>query len=87
MAGVAHQLESQSGISRVNLFRTIVDYANLGTTYGCHESYLSRRSPLEFAQKVVDHLVSRIIYSGAGGFGKSKLRRCIFIITARFPPE
>ena len=52
----------------ITLFRTNVDYTGAGTTWGCHESYLSRKHPQEFAFHLVPHLVSRIIYTGAGGF-------------------
>jgi len=68
LAGVAEELESRAGISKVSLYRTNVDYSSIGTTWGCHESYLSRRSPADFAPSVVDHLVSRLIYTGSGGF-------------------
>ena len=68
MADAAEELESQPGISEVNLYRTNVDYSSIGTTWGCHESYLARRPPADFAPRVVDHLVSRLIYSGSGGF-------------------
>jgi len=68
LAQAAERLESEAGIGRVDLYRTNVDYAAIGTTWGCHESYLSRRSPAEYAAKVVPHLVSRIVYTGSGGF-------------------
>ena len=67
MADAAAELASHSGIGKVNLYRTNVDYS-IGTTWGCHESYLSRCPPVNFAAHVIDHLVSRIIYSGSGGF-------------------
>jgi hypothetical protein len=52
----------------ISLYKTNVDYSGAGTTWGCHESYLSRKAPPEFVHHLVPHLVSRIIYSGAGGF-------------------
>jgi len=82
MAGIARQLESSAGIGKVILFRTNVDYSQLGTTWGCHESYLSRRRPAEFAPQVVDHLVSRIIYTGAGGFN-NQTYGAAFVVSPR----
>ena len=82
LAGAAEELESQPGISKVSLYRTNVDYSLIGTTWGCHESYLSRRSPAEFASQVVDHLVSRLIYSGAGGFNNQSYG-ATFVISPR----
>lgn len=38
------------------------------TTWGCHESYGHRVSPARLPEELVPHLVSRIIYTGAGGF-------------------
>lgn len=49
-------------------FRSNVDYSGSHSTWGCHESYLHRR-PLDTLQpQVIPHLVSRLIYTGAGGF-------------------
>ena len=64
LAGAAAELADQSGIGKVNLYRTNVDYSRIGITWGCHESYLARHSPVKFAPRVVDHLVSRLIYTG-----------------------
>jgi proteasome accessory factor A len=50
------------------LFRCNVDYSGAGTTWGCHESYLHRADPDLLATQLVPHLVSRVIYTGAGGF-------------------
>ena len=38
-----------------------------GTTWACHESYLVRHPPRHFVSDLVPHLVSRIVYAGAGG--------------------
>jgi hypothetical protein len=82
MADAAKELETQSGISNVNLYRTNVDYSRIGTTWGCHESYLSRRRPADIAPFVVDHLVSRVIYSGSGGFS-NKSYSAAFVLSPR----
>ena len=50
------------------VLRSNVDYGGTGSTWGCHESYLHLRDPQVFAAQIIPHLVSRIIYTGAGGF-------------------
>ena len=45
-----------------------VDYSGSGATWGCHESYLHRADPAVLATQLIPHLVSRVIYTGAGGF-------------------
>jgi proteasome accessory factor A len=54
--------------SEVMCFRCNVDYGGTGATWGCHESYLHRADPLALAARVIPHLVTRVVYSGAGGF-------------------
>jgi hypothetical protein len=53
----------ETGCYRVN-----VDYSGSGTTWGCHESYLHRMPPDALPFHLIPHLVSRIVYTGAGGF-------------------
>jgi proteasome accessory factor A len=53
----------ETGCYRVN-----VDYSGNGTTWGCHESYLHRMCPEALPFDLIPHLVTRIIYTGAGGF-------------------
>src|SRR5438105_1625393 len=45
-----------------------VDYSGTGATWGAHESYGCRPLPPGCARQLVPHLVSRLIYTGAGGF-------------------
>lgn len=45
-----------------------VDYSGARTTWGCHESYLHRADTSALPEQILPHLVSRIIYTGAGGF-------------------
>ncbi|MBN2507582.1 MAG: proteasome accessory factor PafA2 family protein [Verrucomicrobia bacterium] len=52
----------------VGFFRHNVDYSGSCTTWGSHESYLHTASPERFAPELIPHLVSRILYTGAGGF-------------------
>ncbi len=49
-------------------FRCNVDYSGALTTWGCHESYLHRASSETLQPQIIPHLVSRLIYTGAGGF-------------------
>jgi len=57
-----------SGESRPFLSKTNVDYTGARSTWGCHESYLCRVDPARAPDDLVPHLVSRIVYTGAGGF-------------------
>jgi proteasome accessory factor A len=50
------------------LFKCNVDYSGAKTTWGSHESYLHRSQPPVFPDQILPHLVSRVIYTGAGGF-------------------
>ena len=50
------------------VFRGNVDYSGAGTTWGCHESYMYRADPDTMRDALIPHLVSRVVYSGAGGF-------------------
>lgn len=42
-------------------------------TWGCHESYLHRSPPARVRFETLSHLVTRIIYTGAGGFDAFRL--------------
>ena len=37
-------------------------------TWGCHESYLYHSAPETIAREMIPHFVSRIVFTGAGGF-------------------
>ncbi|UCH83221.1 MAG: proteasome accessory factor PafA2 family protein [Candidatus Latescibacterota bacterium] len=50
------------------LFRSNIDYSGAKTTWGSHESYLYKSDPKLFPDQIIPHLVSRVIYTGAGGF-------------------
>jgi hypothetical protein len=49
-------------------FRCNVDYGGAGSTWGCHESYMHRADASRLPKEIIPHLVSRLIYTGAGGF-------------------
>lgn len=54
--------------TEVMCFRNNVDYGGTRSTWGSHESYLHRMNPTSLPAQIVPHLVSRIVYTGAGGF-------------------
>lgn len=69
LGNLARSLEGTvQEISEVQLFRNNVDYSGTRATWGCHESYLHRANPSKFPAQIIPHLVSRLIFSGAGGF-------------------
>ena len=69
LAALAADVASGEGsVGEVSMFKHNVDLSGSGATWGCHESYLHRATPDEFAARIIPHLVSRIIYTGAGGF-------------------
>jgi len=59
---------NQTSVGQALVFRQNVDYSGTGSTWGSHESYLHRADPALFRQHLIPHLVSRLIYTGAGGF-------------------
>jgi len=50
------------------IYKCNVDYSGAKTTWGSHESYLHRSANMAIPQWIIPHLVSRVIYTGAGGF-------------------
>ncbi len=64
----ARELETTNpAVANAWLFKCNVDYVNTAT-WGSHESYLYRRVPQPIlAQQIIPHLVSRVIFTGAGG--------------------
>jgi proteasome accessory factor A len=69
LAGVARSCaDAQPRGSRILLFKSNVDYSGSHATWGCHESYGYRTSPPTLYRRIIPHLVSRVVYTGAGGF-------------------
>jgi hypothetical protein len=56
------------GIATARIFAGNVDYSGSGSTWGAHESYAHRVNPDVLRRGLLPHLVSRVIYCGAGGF-------------------
>lgn len=69
LADLALTIESRSRPgSEIMCFRSNVDLSGSLTTWGCHESFLHRISAEELQPQIIPHLVTRLIYTGAGGF-------------------
>jgi proteasome accessory factor A len=60
-------IRREPALAEVVLFKTNVDHSGSGATWGCHTSFMHGGNPAEFPDQIIPHLVSRIVYSGAGG--------------------
>ncbi len=54
--------------TEIMAFRCNVDYSGSQSTWGCHESYMHRNPQNTLQAQIVPHLITRLIYTGAGGF-------------------
>jgi len=68
----------------VMVFKSNVDYGSKWVTWGCHESYMHRAAQYELSDQIIPHLVTRIIYTGAGGFN-SQSSGLEFTLSPRVP--
>ena len=87
LAGLCCQIESAGpghGHREVALLKCNVDYSGAKSTWGSHESYLHVADPAGLPKQLIPHLVSRIIYAGAGGFN-SLSPGLEFVISPRAP--
>jgi proteasome accessory factor A len=85
LAGLCRQIESGGhGLREVALLKCNVDYSGAKSTWGSHESYLHLAEPAGLPRELIPHLVSRIIYAGAGGFN-SLSPGLEFLISPRSP--
>jgi proteasome accessory factor A len=64
------------------LFRCNVDYSGSGATWGSHESYMYSVDPGLLPKQIVPHLLSRLVYTGAGGW-KNLSRGLEFTLSPR----
>ncbi len=55
-------------VQEIILSRCNVSYGGSGNAWACHESYGHRMDAGAIAEHFIPHAVSRIIYTGAGGF-------------------
>ncbi|MCC7418981.1 MAG: proteasome accessory factor PafA2 family protein [Planctomycetaceae bacterium] len=66
---VAHHLATQyTDLGQIILSRSNVSYGPHPTTWACHESYGHQSTLDVLPSNLIPHLVSRIIYTGSGGF-------------------
>lgn len=67
---------------RLHLFRANVDYSGTEATWGCHESYMHRGDPRRLPEQLIPHLVTRVVFSGSGGFSPTGGRHS-FLLSPR----
>lgn len=67
LANLARELESENPALEV-AFISKCNFDYSGHTSGSHENYLHTAPQETFARQLIPHLVSRIIYTGGGGF-------------------
>jgi hypothetical protein len=84
LVDLGSKFEARNPGAALSFFKCNVDYSGAGTTWGCHESYMHRMSPEKLSEEIIPHLVSRIIYTGAGGFD-SLSPGLTFTISPRVP--
>lgn len=68
LAKLLAELNAKIGQPTLELFRCNVDYSGSRATWGSHESYRFVSAPETIHRRLVPHLVSRIVFTGAGGF-------------------
>ena len=68
LAGLLREMAREPQFAEASLYKCNVDYSGTNSTWGCHESYLHRADPRLLSGEIIPHLVSRVIYTGAGGF-------------------
>ncbi len=64
------------------VYKGNIDYSGSGNVWGCHESFQHKASLAEMRNQIMPHLVSRIIFTGAGGFN-SRSSGIEFMISPR----
>jgi proteasome accessory factor A len=80
LEGLTQEVQAEAGAAaEIMCFRCNVDYSGSGSTWGCHESVLHRANPASLPDQLMPHLVTRVIYTGAGGFNPlvNRLEFCV----------
>jgi proteasome accessory factor A len=70
-------------IDRIVLRKSNVDYAGAGVTWASHENYLYKQAPAFVRAELLPHLVSRIIFTGSGGFDPLSAGLPRFVLSPR----
>jgi hypothetical protein len=81
---IAGEIAERKNETALSFFKSNVDYSGSGATWGCHESYLHRSAPGAISEEIIPHLISRVIYTGAGGFN-SLAAGLTFTLSPRVP--
>ncbi|MEK6324269.1 MAG: proteasome accessory factor PafA2 family protein [Acidobacteriota bacterium] len=84
LADLATAMKRELAEVDVLLFKSNVDYGEAWVTWGCHESYMHRAATNALSDDIIPHLVTRTIYTGAGGFN-SLSRGLEFTLSPRVP--
>ena len=71
---IVEQMANDPLITQIRVWRGNVDYLS-GLSWGCHENYLTQRATQALATDLVPHLVSRVVYGGAGGWSPDDPKR------------
>lgn len=80
---LAHEVSGENAqIANLVLRKGNIDYASR-TTWGSHENYLHRRPPGELRAALVPHLISRIVFTGSGGFDPGVSTHPRFLLSPR----
>lgn len=82
LADLARALEVESGLAEVLVLRHNVDPYQ-ASSWGSHESYAHRSDARRLPRQLIPHLVSRLIYTGAGGFEAGAGHRIAFTLAPR----
>ncbi|NLS93558.1 MAG: proteasome accessory factor PafA2 family protein [Planctomycetaceae bacterium] len=85
VANVAKELARRDPHLGVFVTRCNVSYGGAASTWACHESYCHRSDPYHprvLPDLLIPHLVSRVIYTGCGGFD-NRSRGLKFMISPR----
>jgi proteasome accessory factor A len=80
---LAAVLRRDERVDDVVVLRSNVDHGGTGATWGSHESYLHEQDPRIFVDDMIPHLVSRIVYTGAGGFNSMRPHGLEFTLSPR----
>lgn len=89
LASAARELESeQADLEKAFITKTNFDYSgrvgHLGHTSGSHENFLHTAPQTVLESQLVPHLITRIVYTGGGGFS-DRSSKLDFLLSPRVP--
>ncbi|MGD0388433.1 MAG: proteasome accessory factor PafA2 family protein [Tepidisphaeraceae bacterium] len=82
LAALASELARRIHLDDAALYRCNVDYTG-ASTWGAHESYLTRSEPAKLAGDLIPFLAARVVTAGAGGFRPLTRTGCSFTLSPR----